>query len=66
MLEENNIRMSIDREGLKTVDKIHNFKSIVEQLLDKIGDKKEDVSNSNVISCPDCQVYEASLQKLEM
>ena len=64
MLEDNNIRMSIDREGLKTVDKIHNFKSIVEQLLDKVCDKKEDVSNSNIISCADCQVYEASLQKL--
>ena len=31
----------------------------------KVCEKKGDVSNSNIISCPDCQTYEASLQKLE-
>ena len=29
MLDDNNIAMSIDREGLRTVNKIHNFKTIV-------------------------------------
>ena len=49
---------------MKTINKIHHFVSIVEQLIEKVSDKKQDVSNSNIITCPDCQVYETNLQKL--
>ena len=29
------------------------------------GSVKEEMNSSNMITCEDCQVYEASLQKLE-
>ena len=58
--------MPVDLEEVpKTVDKINMFKDIVEQLLNKTEIHKEEVDNSNAITCPDCQSYEASLQKLE-
>jgi hypothetical protein len=41
------------------------FKTIVEVLLEKIGSGVQEQNESNAISCPDCQTYEASLQKLE-
>jgi len=47
----------------KSIDKISMFKRIVEQLIDRINPSSA-VNESNLISCPDCQTYEASLQKL--
>ena len=47
----------------KSTDKIGMFKKIVEQLIDRL-EPSNAANESNLISCPDCQTYEASLQKL--
>lgn len=65
MFDEYSLRMPFDIEGLKTIDKIHGFKLVVQQLLERTSEKKEMNNDSNIITCPDCQTYEASLQKLE-
>ena len=56
----------MNEDTTKTIDKIYMFKTIVQQLVGRIDSfgSSNVVNESNVISCPDCQTYQASLQKL--
>ena len=65
MLEDSNIVLELPEDTAKTADRINSFKDIVEQLIDKTAASKTPSNNeSNIITCADCQNYEANLQKL--
>ena len=65
LLEDHEIRVDMPEEVGKAADKLSLLKGFVEQLITFTGEQKENVNSSGIITCKDCQNYEASLQKLE-
>ena len=68
MLEDNDVRLHSNEDTIRAADKISMFKTIVEHLISQLGQaspSRQQCEDSNIISCPDCQTYETSLQKLE-
>jgi hypothetical protein len=67
-LEENNVPIKIPQNVTKVVDKITLIKNMFEFMVENREEggnvAQQDPNQSGMITCVDCQNYEANLQKL--